>query len=198
MKKAKAWKIAAAVCALLAIALMGALVWMASAPAAFAEGAAPAQMIDLTGLFNALLALLGALVTYRLIPWLKARTSESQQEAMKACAKTLVYAAEQLYRTGNIQDRLLYVQEEMERRGYTADRDAIEAAVTELRRDMCAYLEDFSVTEVKTYESETSVDPSEAQNPAAVPAHTATKAAGAGNDARSAGEEGAGTDGKKG
>lgn len=112
-----------------------------------AEGT-PESAIDLTGLVNAVIAVLGALVTYRLLPWLRARTTQSQQEGLYACAKTLVYAAEQLYRTGRIQNRLTYVCEELQKRGYTADREAIEAAVTQLRSDTCAYLKDLEIANV--------------------------------------------------
>ena len=52
-------------------------------------------MIDLTPIFEAILALLAALVTYKLIPWIKARTTAEQQSLLAATVKTLVYAAEQ-------------------------------------------------------------------------------------------------------
>ena len=57
-------------------------------------------MIDLTGIVQAILALLAALVTYKLIPWIKARTTESQQAVLMATVRTLVYAAEQLFGAG--------------------------------------------------------------------------------------------------
>ena len=88
---------------------------------------------------NAAIAVLGALVTYRLLPWIRARTTQNQQEGLTACARTLVYAAEQLYRTGVVQDRLKYVEDGLRKQGYTVDRDAIEAAVTQLKIDTCAY-----------------------------------------------------------
>ena len=53
--------------------------------------------IDLTPIFQAIIALLAALVTYKLIPWIKSKTTESQQKNMRALVKVLVYAAEQLY-----------------------------------------------------------------------------------------------------
>ena len=71
-------------------------------------------MIDLTPIFEAILALLATLVTYKLIPWIKARTT-----------------AEQLYGAGKGAEKLDYVIKELEARGFTADRAAIEAAVKE-------------------------------------------------------------------
>lgn len=88
-------------------------------------------MIDLTPIFEAILALLAALVTYKLIPWIKARTTAEQQSLLAATVKTLVYAAEQLYGAGKGAEKLDYVISELEKRGFTADRAAIEAAVAE-------------------------------------------------------------------
>ncbi len=88
-------------------------------------------MIDLTPIFEAILALLATLVTYKLIPWIKARTTAEQQSLLAATVKTLVYAAEQLYGAGKGAEKLDYVIAELEKRGFTADRAAIEAAVKE-------------------------------------------------------------------
>ena len=87
--------------------------------------------IDLTPIFQAIIALLAALVTYKLIPWIKARTTESQQALLSATVRTLVYAAEQLYGAGEGSKKLDYVVGELEKRGFTADRAEIEAAVAE-------------------------------------------------------------------
>ena len=87
--------------------------------------------IDLTPVFQAIIALLAALVTYKLVPWIKARTTESQQALLSATVRTLVYAAEQLYGAGKGAEKLDYVIVGLEKRGFTADRDAIEGAVAE-------------------------------------------------------------------
>lgn len=104
----------------------------AAASGALAESAAPAQ-IDLTGLCNAVIALLGALVTYRLVPWLKARTTAQQQEMLQAGIRTAVYAAEQLYKTDVIADRLDYALKWLGSHGYSVDRAQVEAAVKEMQ-----------------------------------------------------------------
>ena len=64
--------------------------------------------IDLTPIFQAIIALLAALVTYKLVPWIKARTTESQQALLSATVRTLVYAAEQLYGAGKGAEKLDY------------------------------------------------------------------------------------------
>ena len=89
-------------------------------------------MIDLTPIFEAIIALIAALVTYKLIPWLKARTTESQQAILMATVRTLVYAAEQLYGAGTGKEKLQYVTRKLQEKGFDVDIDAIEAAVKEI------------------------------------------------------------------
>ena len=89
-------------------------------------------MIDLTPIFEAIIALIAALVTYKLIPWLKARTTESQQAILMATVRTLVYAAEQVYGSGNGKEKFTYVRQKLQEKGFDVDVDAIEAAVKEI------------------------------------------------------------------
>lgn len=86
-------------------------------------------MIDLTPIVQAILALLAALVTYKLIPWIKAKTTQEQQNALLSVTSVLVFAAEQMYGAGRGEEKLDYVIRELEERGYTADRAAIEAVI---------------------------------------------------------------------
>ena len=87
--------------------------------------------IDLTPIFQAIIALLAALVTYKLVPWIKSKTTAEQQALLTATVRTLVYAAEQLYGAGKGAEKFDYVVGELEKRGFTADRAEIEAAVAE-------------------------------------------------------------------
>ena len=89
-------------------------------------------MIDLTDILQAVIALIVAMITYKLIPWLKARTTESQQKVLLAVTRTLVFAAEQLYGAGKGPEKLAWVEEELAKRGYTLDTAAIESMVREL------------------------------------------------------------------
>lgn len=88
-------------------------------------------MIDLTPILQALIGLLAALITYRLIPWIKARTTEAQQGNLRALVKVLVFAAEQLYGAGNGKEKLRYVREKLLEEGFDVDVAEIEAAVAE-------------------------------------------------------------------
>ncbi len=104
-------------------------------PLALAEAVVPGPGlpdIDLTPLFQAVIGFLAALVTYKLIPWIQARTTAQQQELLRAAVSVAVYAAEQLYGAGAGKDKLMYVRGQLAKKGYHVDIDEIEAAVREL------------------------------------------------------------------
>lgn len=87
--------------------------------------------INLTPIIQALIALLASLITYKLIPWIKARTTLEQQTMLRATIKTLVFAAEQIYDAGEGAKKLEWVCTQLESKGYSADRVEIEAAIKE-------------------------------------------------------------------
>ena len=95
--------------------------------AAFAETAA--QTVDLTPLLQALLALLAALVTSKLIPWINSRTTERQQANLTALANTFVYAAEQVFGANKGAEKLAYVRAGLQAKGYDVDDKAVLAAI---------------------------------------------------------------------
>lgn len=98
-----------------------------------AVDATPAHSgIDLTPLFQAVIAFLAALVSYKLVPWIQARTTAQQQEMLRAAVSVAVYAAEQLYGTGKGKEKLMYVKGQLAKKGFHVDIDEIEAAVHEL------------------------------------------------------------------
>lgn len=86
-------------------------------------------MIDLTPIINALILLLAAFVTKKLVPWIKASTNEKQQAALMTATSIAVFAAEQLYGAGKGAEKLEYVVSALEERGYTADIALIEATI---------------------------------------------------------------------
>jgi hypothetical protein len=87
--------------------------------------------INLTPILQAIIALLAALITYRLIPWIKARTTATQQDNLRALVKVLVFAAEQIFGAGHGPEKLKYVQSKLADKGFLVDTDEIEAAVAE-------------------------------------------------------------------
>ena len=102
---------------------------------AMAEAGEPSPMIggiDLTPIFQALIALLASLVTLKVIPWIQARTTAQQQEMLRAAVSVAVYAAEQLYGASSGKEKLMYVKGQLAKKGYHVDIDEIEAAVRDL------------------------------------------------------------------
>lgn len=67
-------------------------------------------MIDLTTLANALIALVAAVITAFVTPWIRSKTTAQQRTLLESVVKTLVFAAEQLYGAGNGADKLQYVR----------------------------------------------------------------------------------------
>jgi len=88
--------------------------------------------INLTPILQALIGLLAALVTYRLIPWIKAKTTNEQQIYIRALVKAGVYAAEQIYKADGMgRYKMEYVKAFLQDHGYDVDVTEIEAAVSE-------------------------------------------------------------------
>jgi len=81
--------------------------------------------IDLTPIFQAIITLLAALVTYKLIPWIKSKTNEQQQAALQSAVKIAVYAAEQLYGSGKGEYKKDYVINALRDAGYDISTDEI-------------------------------------------------------------------------
>lgn len=118
---------------LIIIAIVVPLVMMLGT-VAVAEGAAePAPLaVDLTPFLQALVGLLASLITAKVIPWIKARTTAQQQETLQAATRTAVYAAEQIYAAGHGDEKLQYVKGVLANRGYSVDLAVVEAAVREM------------------------------------------------------------------
>ncbi len=86
-------------------------------------------MIDLTPILQALIGLLATVITVKLVPWIKARTTAQQQAMLGTAVDVLVYAAEQLYGAGNGDEKFQYVADRLREKGLALDVDMIEAAV---------------------------------------------------------------------
>lgn len=95
--------------------------------------------INLTPLFEAIILLLAALITAKLIPWIKKKTTDQQYENIKSFAKIAVYAAEQMFAHGSNEEKLEYTLQQLEKQGFKVDLDtlrtAVEQAVYELKTE---------------------------------------------------------------
>lgn len=88
--------------------------------------------IDLTAIIQAVLALIAAVITTVVVPYLKARTNEKQQALLMATLDIAVKAAEQIYGSGAGQEKKEYVLKYLADHKITVDDAAIEAKVNEL------------------------------------------------------------------
>lgn len=96
---------------------------------------------DITPYLIGLLSLVALFISTWLVPMIKSKTTESQQEIISACAHIVVYAAEQLFGTKKGQEKLAYaterLQERLKKYGIKIDNSAlrpyIEAAVKALK-----------------------------------------------------------------
>jgi len=95
------------------------------------------EHFDLTFIIEFVIALIFALVARYVIPWLKKKLDAEQLENIQTWVTIFVDAAEQLYQgRGRGEEKLTYVLERLEEKGFTIDiselRAMIEAAVYDL------------------------------------------------------------------
>ena len=85
--------------------------------------------IDLTPVFQSIIALLAALVTYKLIPFIRSKVTEQQFSNLEAAARVAVYAAEQIFKSGDNAAKLDYAVNQVLEAGFDLNVDTIRAAV---------------------------------------------------------------------
>lgn len=84
-------------------------------------------MIDLTALVQAVIALIAALISAFVIPWLKRKISAEKLAEVALWVEIAVEAAEQLYAgSGRGAEKKAYVIQFLQKKGYTVDMEAIE------------------------------------------------------------------------
>ena len=94
---------------------------------------------DITPIVEAVIAIVCAVVTCVLVPYIKSRTTTAQQEEINAWVRIAVSAAEQIYSgSGRGEEKKAYVVEWLRSHGVTLDTEKldamIEAAVYELKQ----------------------------------------------------------------
>lgn len=100
-------------------------------------------MLDITPICNVIFALISAVVSAFIIPYIKSRISVNDQIKLAAIVKSAVLAAEQIPIFTLGEDKKAYVVAFLARKGYTVNMDdvgdelnvLIEAAVYELNRE---------------------------------------------------------------
>ena len=93
--------------------------------------------IDLTQIILAVIALLSAIITGFVIPWLRNKLTDHQYDTLATLVRVGVFAAEQLFTSEEWKEKKQYVVDLLEENGYKVDVTAvdalIEATVRELR-----------------------------------------------------------------
>ena len=100
-------------------------------------------MIDLTPVFNAIIALAAALATAFLIPWIRSKTTAEQRDELLIWVDIAVAAAEQIFAgSGRGEEKKAYVLKFLEERGFKVDFESldmlIEAAVKKMKEEVGA------------------------------------------------------------
>ncbi|MBD5383738.1 MAG: holin [Ruminococcaceae bacterium] len=86
--------------------------------------------MNITVIINAAVALIAAIVSTFLIPWIKSKTTAQQREELVAWVKIAVSAAEQIYKgSGRGADKKQYVLDFLANNGFTVDTDSVNAAI---------------------------------------------------------------------
>lgn len=99
---------------------------------------------DITPVMEAVAALLAAIITAVVIPYIKTKTTTDQQRQINTWVQIAVSAAEQIYAgPGRGEDKKKYVVEWLRQHGVTVDADKldamIEAAVYDLKNGAIIY-----------------------------------------------------------
>ena len=99
---------------------------------------------DITPVMEAVAAMLAAVITAVVIPYIKTKTTTDQQRQINTWVQIAVSAAEQIYNgPGRGEDKKKYVVEWLRQHGVTVDADKldamIEAAVYDLKNGAIIY-----------------------------------------------------------
>lgn len=86
--------------------------------------------IDVTTIVNAVIALIAAVVTAFIVPWIKSRTTAQQREDLIAWIKIAVAAAEQIYKGDKRgAEKKQYVLSFLKDNGFSIDDESVNAAI---------------------------------------------------------------------
>lgn len=113
-------------------------------------------MFDITTIIEAVFALLAAIITAIVIPYIKSRTTATQQQEINVWVRIAVTAAEQIYTgSGRGAEKKEYVLNWLQTRGITVDENKldalIESAVYEMKYGVIALEEGVTVEECNNY-----------------------------------------------
>ena len=99
--------------------------------------------MDITPIVEAIIALIGTVITVILIPYIKSKTNVEQQKEIYAWVQIAVAAAEQIYKgIGRGEEKKQYVLDWLNQQGIKVNSDEIDAmiesAVHQLKKEVVA------------------------------------------------------------
>lgn len=77
--------------------------------------------INLQPLFEAAITIIFAILTRYLVPWIRDKLDDQQEQRLLTAVDVAVYAAEKAYGSGEGQKKLQYAQKYLESQGYDLD-----------------------------------------------------------------------------
>lgn len=93
-------------------------------------------MIDITQIVVALIGLLGTILTGFLIPILRNKLTDKQNEIFDSVVRVGVYAAEQMFGAGKGAEKKEYVLKLLAERGYDVDAEIVNAAIEAMVKEL--------------------------------------------------------------
>ena len=86
--------------------------------------------MDFTPIFQAVILLISAVITYQVIPYIKSKTSNEEQKTINEWIRIAVTCAEQIFKgPGRGTEKKEYVLEWLYTHGIIIDEDAIDAMI---------------------------------------------------------------------
>ena len=93
--------------------------------------------MDITPVVNAVIALIAAVVTAFVIPWVKSKTTAAQREEINSWVKIAVTAAEQIYSgVGKGKEKKAYVLKFLEEKNLKIDEKSVDLMIESAVRNM--------------------------------------------------------------
>ncbi len=94
-------------------------------------------MFDITTIIEAVFALLAAVITAIVIPYIKSRTTAQEQQEINAWVRIAVTAAEQIYTgSGRGAEKKSYVLDWLQAHGFDVDESRLDAMIESAVYDM--------------------------------------------------------------
>ena len=93
--------------------------------------------MDITPVVNTLIALIAAVVTAFVIPWVKSKTTAAQREEINSWVKIAVTAAEQIYSgVGKGKEKKAYVLKFLEEKNLKIDEKSVDMMIESAVKNM--------------------------------------------------------------